>query len=145
MTDAGGPDDYGFVADLYDHVVPYRDRQDVAFFVEAATRAGNPVLEIGCGSGRVLVPIAPAGVVFGGVGASPAAPACSRGRLGDEPADVRARARLVEADMRSFDLGRTFTLAALPFRPFQHLLTVDDQLACLRTVRGHLGDGGVVI
>jgi len=145
MTDAGDPDDYGFVADLYDHVVPYRDRQDVAFFVEAATRAGSPVLEIGCGTGRVLVPIARAGVEIVGVDASPGMLDVCRRRLGDEPADVRARARLVEADMRSFDLGRTFTLATLPFRPFQHLLTVGDQLACLRTVRGHLGDGGMVI
>jgi hypothetical protein len=59
---------------------------------------------------------------------------------------VQARARLVEADMRSFDLGRAFTLVAIPFRPFQHLLTVDDQLACLRTIRRHLvGDGALIL
>jgi SAM-dependent methyltransferase len=145
MTEAGGPDEYGFVADLYDHVVPYRDRQDVAFFVEAATRAGSPVLEIGCGTGRVLVPVARAGIEIVGLDASPGMLDVCRRRLGDEPAEVRARARLVQADMRTFDLGRAFTLVTVPFRPFQHLLSVGDQLACLRTIRRHLADDGALI
>jgi hypothetical protein len=33
MSDAGGYEEYAFVADLYDHVVPYHERPDVAFFV----------------------------------------------------------------------------------------------------------------
>jgi SAM-dependent methyltransferase len=145
MSDAGDPDAYGFVADLYDHVVPYRDRQDVAFFVDAAARAGSPVLEIGCGTGRVLVPIARAGIEIVGLDASSGMLDVCRRRLADEPADVRERVRLVQADMRSFDLGQTFTLAMLPFRPFQHLLSVRDQLACLSRVRAHLVDGGVIV
>ncbi len=47
--------------------------------------------------------------------------------------------------MRSFDLGRTFNLITVPFRPFQHLLTVPDQRACLETLREHLADGGRLI
>ena len=46
MSGAGGYDEYGFIADLYDFVRPYRDRQDVAFFVDAAKECGGPVLEI---------------------------------------------------------------------------------------------------
>jgi hypothetical protein len=44
-----------------------------------------------------------------------------------------------------FDLEQRFTLATIPFRPFQHLLTVEDQLACLATIRRHLVDGGRLI
>ena len=44
-------EEYTFVADLYDHVTLYRDRPDIGFFVEAATAAGSPVLEVGCGHG----------------------------------------------------------------------------------------------
>jgi hypothetical protein len=44
--------------------------------------------------------------------------------------------------MRRFDLGETFALITIPFRPFQHLLTVDDQLSCLANVRAHLADEG---
>jgi ubiquinone/menaquinone biosynthesis C-methylase UbiE len=62
MSPAGKPDDYEFIAELYDHVVPYRERRDVDFFVAAARESGGPVLEVGCGTGRVLLPIARAGV-----------------------------------------------------------------------------------
>jgi hypothetical protein len=47
--------------------------------------------------------------------------------------------------MRRFDLGQAFALITLPFRPFQHLLTVGDQLACLDAIRRHLGEGGRLI
>ena len=47
--------------------------------------------------------------------------------------------------MRSFDLGRQFSLVTIPFRPFQHLTTVEDQMACLSTIHRHLGPGGRLI
>jgi hypothetical protein len=49
---------------------------------------------------------------------------------------------MVTADMRAFALDRSFPLITSPFRPFQHLLTVEDQLACLACVRRHLADDG---
>lgn len=48
-----GDDEYRWAAEFYDYVTPYRERQDVAFFVEMARDSGGPVLEIGCGTGRV--------------------------------------------------------------------------------------------
>jgi hypothetical protein len=50
MSLAGGYDQYAFVAAFYDHVVPYRSRPDVTFFVDAAMESGR-VLEVGCGTG----------------------------------------------------------------------------------------------
>lgn len=44
--------------------------------------------------------------------------------------------------MRDFDLGQQYALVTIPFRPFQHLLTVEDQMACLATIRRHLEPGG---
>jgi 2-polyprenyl-3-methyl-5-hydroxy-6-metoxy-1,4-benzoquinol methylase len=67
MDHAGGYEDYAFIADLYDHIVPYRDRPDVAFFVEAAQESGGPVLEVGCGTGRILIPTARAGIEIVGL------------------------------------------------------------------------------
>jgi hypothetical protein len=58
---------------------------------------------------------------------------------------VRSRIQLHQGDMRNFDLGLMFKLVTLPFRPFQHLLTVDDQLSCLTTINRHLEVGGRVI
>jgi SAM-dependent methyltransferase len=141
-------DEYAAIADLYDHVPAYRDRADVDFFVDAARESGGPVLEIGCGSGRVLVPIARAGIEIVGLDASPAMLDICRRRLEAEPADMRARVSLVRADMRTFDLGGrrdAFRLVIAPFRPFQHLLTVDDQLACLAAIRRHLAPGGRLV
>ena len=138
-------DEYALVADFYDHVVPYRERADVAFFVDAAQKAGGPVLEIGCGTGRVLIPTARAGIDVVGLDLSPRMLDICRERLRSEPASVQSRVRLVHGDMRSFDLGASFALATMPFRPFQHLLTVDDQLQCLSAVRRHLVDGGFLV
>ena len=72
-----------------------------------------------------------------------------REKLPRESKGVQSKATLVEADMRTFDLmrdaRRPFALATIPFRPFQHLLTVEDQLASLATIHHHLADGGRLI
>ena len=138
-------DDYADIAELYDHVIPYRDRGDVAFFVEAAQASGGPVLEVGCGTGRVLLPTARAGISIVGLDSSPSMLAICRRRVEAEPEAVRSRVELVAGDMRDFKLGRRFALATIPFRPFQHLLTLADQLACLNTIRSHLLPGGKLI
>ena len=145
MDGAAGYSDYRFVAELYDHVAPYAARGDIDFWVEQALAARGPVLEIGCGTGRVLLPTARAGVSITGLDLSPHMLTVCRAQLSKEPQEIRDRAELIEADMRSFDLGRTFALATMPFRPFQHLTTVDDQMACLATIRRHLHEGGRLI
>jgi SAM-dependent methyltransferase len=142
---AGGYEDYAFVAEFYDHVVPYRDRPDAAFFVEAAQESGGPVLEVGCGTGRVLVPTARAGIEVVGLDLSLYMLDVCRERLRREPEGVQSRVQLVQADMRDFELSRTFHLVTVPFRPFQHLITVDDQLLCLRRIHSHLADDGRLI
>ncbi|HEY1306045.1 MAG TPA: class I SAM-dependent methyltransferase [Vicinamibacterales bacterium] len=138
-------DEYAAIAELYDHVTLYRDRADVAFFVDAAVQADGPVLEVGCGTGRVLIPTARAGIEITGLDLSSSMLDVCRRRLRDEPVVVQHAVTLVQTDMRHFDLGHTFALATIPFRPFQHLLTIDDQLACLACIRRHLVDGGRLI
>lgn len=144
--DNSGYKEYAFVADLYDYVDPYRNRPDVDFFVEAAVASGGPVLEVGAGTGRILIPTARAGVTITGFDLSPHMLAVCRDKLAAEPAEVRGRVDLVEGDMRSFDLGRQYALITLPFRPFQHLITLEDQLACLHTLHRHLrADGRLIL
>jgi SAM-dependent methyltransferase len=103
------------------------------------------VLEIGCGTGRVLIPTARAGVGVVGLDASARMLDRCREFLADEPEVVRRRVQLVEGDMRSFALEERFPLVTIPFRPFQHLLTVEDQLACLTTIHRHLTDDGRLV
>ncbi len=145
MSKAGGYADHAFVADLYNQFPPYRDRADIQFFVGAAKESGGPVLELGCGTGRVLIPTARAGVEVVGLDLSHHMLHVCRARLGDEPENVQSRVQIVEADMRRFELGRAFRLATTPFRPFQHLTTVEDQMSCLTCIHRHLMDDGRLI
>jgi SAM-dependent methyltransferase len=145
MTEAETYNEYRSIAELYDYVVPYRERQDVAFYVEMARESGGPVLEVGCGTGRVLLPTARAGIEITGMDLSPHMLEVCREKLEAEPEEVRSRVRLVQGDMRRFALDQSFQLITLPFRPFQHLTTVEDQLACLDCIRQALAEGGRLI
>ena len=145
MNPAGETDEYALIADLYDYVEPYRTRPDIDFYVQAALESGGPVLEVGCGTGRILLPTARSGLEITGLDLSPHMLRVCRERLSAEPQAVQARVRLVQADMRAFDLAQAFQLITLPFRPFQHLITVEDQLAGLAAIRRHLLDGGRLI
>ncbi len=145
MSKAGGYEDFAFVAEYYDHVLPYRHRADIAFYEQAAMESGGPVLELGCGTGRVLIPTVRSGIHIVGIDLSKHMLKICRTRLQDEPQEVQARAQVHEADMRNFNLDLSFALVTTPFRPFQHLLTVEDQISCLRCVNQHLLDGGQLI
>lgn len=144
-TDTGGYQSNPFVAQIYDQVIPYRERPDVEFFVQEAVDSGGPVLEVGCGTGRVLLPTAREGIPITGLDLSSYMLDICRSRLSELPGEVQERITLVEGDMRDFDLGKKFQLITAPFRPFQHLLTVEDQLRCLARVRRHLAPDGVFI
>jgi SAM-dependent methyltransferase len=138
-------DEYAVAAEFYDAVPTYQERSDVSFFVAMAEESRGPVLELGCGTGRVLIPTARAGVSVIGLDVSQAMLAVCQQRLSEEPEHVRARARLVTGDMRSFDLGQQVALVTIPFRPFQHLISVEDQVACLQNIRRHLQPGGRLV
>lgn len=143
--DTGGYQTNPLVAQLYDQFVPYKERPDLDFFVEEAVESGGPVLEIGCGTGRVLLPTARAGIHITGLDVSAYMLDVCRQVLDGELPEVKDRITLVEKDMRDFHLEETFALITSPFRPFQHLLTVEDQLSCLDCVRRHLIPGGIFI
>jgi SAM-dependent methyltransferase len=145
MNAPDSSDKYEVTAAFYDHIVPYRTRPDVDFFVNAARQVGGDVLELGSGTGRVLIPTARSGITITGLDSAPAMLAICRQRLLEEPEAVQSRVKLVQGDMRDFDLGVSFSLVTLPFRPFQHLLTVTDQLACLDSIHRHLVEGGKLI
>jgi len=134
------PDEYeGVLARNYDALYGVmRDPSgDAAFYRALAEETGGPVLELGCGTGRVLLPIAALGIPCVGVDASPAMLAALRAK--NPPPNLE----LVEARMESFDLGaRRFGLVTSPFRAFLHLLDVSSQLAALANIRRHLAPGG---
>ncbi len=136
----------GVTAELYDKVYEgVRGGRDVEFYVDEAVKSGGPVLELGCGTGRVLLPIARAGIEITGLDFFEPMLSALREKLKREPEEVRRRVELVKADMRRFELGRKFALVIIPFRPFQHIVEVEDQLSCLASIRDHLVEDGRLI
>jgi len=136
-------DSYGSVtARFYDAAYQALDQlgPDADFYRDLARECGGPVLELGCGTGRVLLEIAAEGIACTGLDVSEAMLEVLRqkalGAAGAPP-------RLVRAEMQDFELpGERFPLVFSSFRAFQHLYTVEDQLRCLACVRAHLAPGG---
>jgi SAM-dependent methyltransferase len=119
--------------------------EDLDFWLELAEEHRGPSLELGCGTGRVLLPLAQRGYAVTGVDNAPEMLA----RL-----DVKLRAAttkhlptpptLVRASMSDFRVEQTFTLALMPFNTFMHLLTLEEQSAALTNLHRHLHPGGVL-
>lgn len=130
---------------IYDSVPIYVNRRDIPFYVDEAHRTGGSVLEVGCGTGRILLPIARSGRTIDGLDASPQMLARCRTKLQDEDKIVRGRVSLHQGDARAFDLRRQFDLVIAPFRVVQHLTTIEDQLGFLDSVARHLAPGGRLV
>jgi SAM-dependent methyltransferase len=139
----GALDPYAWEADLYDATTGEITERDVPFYSALAADAGGPLLELGCGTGRVLAPCAlamGAGAAAVGVDVSPAMLTRARKRMA--AAGLDGRVRLEVGDLRTVRLDRRFRLVTIPFRSLFHLPTDGDWLAALATVRAHLEPGG---
>ena len=135
-----------FIADYYDESPVVRERlQDVAFYRDAVREFGDPVLELGCGTGRIAMALADAGKRITGLDVSERMLERAVKKRAALNREARERVHLVQGDMARFDLGETFRLVIIPFRPFQHLLEVQQQVDCLDCVRKHLAPGGRLI
>ncbi|OLB37539.1 MAG: hypothetical protein AUH11_08415 [Acidobacteria bacterium 13_2_20CM_57_17] len=135
-----------FIADYYDESPIVKGRvQDVAFYRNAARDFGDPILELGCGTGRITMALAEAGKRITGLDLSGRMLERAVKKRAALRVEARERVHLVQGDMARFDLGEKFRLVIIPFRPFQHLLEVRQQMDCLECVRKHLASGGRLI
>jgi SAM-dependent methyltransferase len=114
---------------------------DLPFYEALARRSDGPILELGCGTGRVALHLARAGHDVWGIDTSEDVLAFARCRA----ADRGDRLQLQRADMRDFHIGEKFGLIFAGFGAFHHLLTPADQLACLRCVEAHLAPAGLFV
>lgn len=118
---------------------------DIAFFQRLAVERGGPVLEIGCGTGRVAGALAAAGFDVVGVDRSAPMLRLAEARRAAAPPEVAARLTYVLGDMTTLDLGRQFPLIVAPSRVFQFALTSGDQRAALRAFGAHLAPDGRLV
>lgn len=132
---------------MYDQIAHYYDlthaslTEDIPFVLALARQAQGPVLELGCGSGRLLLPLAQAGITVTGLDNSPAMLARAQTQLTPEPESVQNRVTLVEGDMMGFVVDGRFPLILISYNTFMHLDN-SRALATLKQARRHLLAGG---
>ena len=130
-------------AELYDLV--HVDINDIPFYLEYAERTGSPILEIACGTGRVLVPLAEAGYVVYGLDLSSAMLMKAKEKKSVLPEQIRKNIHLVQGDMRDFQFNIQFPLILIPSSSFSLLLNSEDQIQTLKNIRKLLTDNGILI
>ncbi|HSE39326.1 MAG TPA: class I SAM-dependent methyltransferase [Acidobacteriota bacterium] len=135
---------FHYPAEYYDedYTKGIPERGDIAFYKKYAEQQGSPILELGCGTGRILIPIAETGIECYGLD-------MYRDMLGICETKVRAlgltNVRLQSASMDQFEYDQKFSMIYIPFRSFQHLLDPESQMRCLRLIRNHLKPDGLFI
>ena len=125
---------------LYFHAHYGLDLEDLSFWKGLAEKQGSPLLELGCGTGRVLVPLAEAGYATWGLDKDPEMLDFLQGNLNP---DLKPAPQLVEADFSDFNLEMQFPLIIVPCNTWSTLgaETRSKALACI--VR-HLRSGGLL-
>jgi SAM-dependent methyltransferase len=125
------------------------DLEDLKFYVDMAKASakanGRPVLELACGTGRILLPIARQGISIHGIDSSLPMLNVLQDKLRQELKDVQELVSVSHGDIRDFRSNREYPLVIIPFRPLQHMYTVEDQLAALQTAAFHLENGGNLV
>ena len=114
----------------YDRLYP-ENPETARFWLSLAREYGDPILELACGTGHKLLPLAAAGFDVWGIDTAEPMLKEARRKANEQSVELN----LVAADMRSFDLERRFPLILLTSNSICHLTTLDDFdqfAACVR-------------
>ena len=143
-TTSAADDPYRDIAEFYD--LEHNDLDiDIDLVLNFAQVVGDPILEMGCGSGRILIPLAQAG--FNVTGLDVSRPMLNRAEEAIASAGIHDRVTLFEGDMRDADEapGGPFGLVIFSLNSLMHLTNVDDQRAALRAAGRALDPRGQLI
>jgi SAM-dependent methyltransferase len=129
---------------LYD--LEYENQtNDVVYYVKQAHKYGGPVLELGCGNGRITLPVARSGIEITGIDLAVAMLDDFRVKTQSEPKSIQQRITLLQGDFRTVPDCGTFPLVFLPFNALHHCQSHHDVLELFRGVRQLLDPGGRLI
>jgi SAM-dependent methyltransferase len=132
---------------MYEQTAKYYDlvhaelKDDIPLVLTLAGQGKGPILELGCGTGRLLLPLARAGYEVIGLDNSPAMLAKAKARLSAESGKVQKRVTLIEADMTDFNLNEHVGLVIIPYNTLLHLEPAAMQKA-LQRIGSHMDDNG---
>jgi SAM-dependent methyltransferase len=131
------------IAEYYDLLYGNLE-EDLSMWQALTEEVDGRLLEIGCGTGRLLLPLAMAGHTLTGIDISAIALSAAEAKV--RAAGLTGQVRLVQADMRRLSLpSRDFALAFIPLNTLMHCHSLADQLATLQTIQAHLQPAGRLI
>jgi SAM-dependent methyltransferase len=114
---------------------------DVPFYRALYEEHGGPVLELGCGTGRVALELVKDGAELVGVDLSPA----MLDYMGQKAQAEGLEVTIALGDLRKFDLGRTFPLVLVTYNTFNHLLDLDSLTSALASIAKHMDAGSRLV
>jgi SAM-dependent methyltransferase len=127
----------------YDDPVIYdlenKDIDDVPFYLSLAKDVSGDVLELGCGTGRVTIPLAQKGIPITGLDIVPGMLSRAQEKAGD------LQIQWIQADIRDFHLEKRFDLIYTTGSVFQHLIERKEQEMMFACVREHLSTNGIFV
>lgn len=138
------PTEYDALAVLYDY--EWQDlKEDIDFIGIECEKSGSPILELACGTGRVMLPLATRGLEVWGLDNSQEMLALLKEKRRSLPGEVAQRIHAIYGTMEAFHLDREFRCIVIPFNSFLLLTTKQQQELCLQAVRNHLASDGRLI
>jgi ubiquinone/menaquinone biosynthesis C-methylase UbiE len=137
-----GPETDDPVVRYYDEVFAVTASTDIAWFVAQARSGGGRVLDLACGTGRIAIALAQAGLKVAAIDSSDGMLALLDAKLRGEPLKIQSRIRVHRAKMHSFEVPERFT-SVICCDAFFHNLTVADQMSSLHAVARHLLPDGI--
>ncbi|MFP4499241.1 MAG: class I SAM-dependent methyltransferase [Vulcanimicrobiota bacterium] len=131
-------------ADYYDYFsVGLPGEKD--FYVELAKNTRGEILELGCGTGRILIDIAKEGINITGLDISPEMLEKAWKKVKKLTQEMQKNIELIQGSMENFSLGKKFDLIIIPYRAFLHLLTSQQQKSALERIYNHLRPEGKLV
>lgn len=128
---------------LYDWYDEFYD--DLEMWNMLCSKFEGPVLDLACGTGRVAISLARAGLNVVGVDISQHMVACALDKLNRDGSEIRDRVDFIVGDMTKLDLDSVFPIAIIPCNSLNELCTFEAQAACIRSVWQHLAPGGALV
>jgi len=128
--------------EIYDIMFSGSLEGDIEWYLQLAIRQGGPMLELGAGTGRTVLPIARAGIDICALEKDNGMLKKIRQKLLNISPEMQKRITIIQGDMRQFTISTRFQMIQIPFRTFLYNRTRKEQLSCLQCCYSHLKNGG---
>jgi len=133
---------YDQIAHLYDQIHS-GFTEDVDFLIDQKNDLVEPILELGCGSGRILLALAQAGIRITGIDNSLAMLTRAQVKLQKQPKEINELVTILEGDISTFTITNKFGTAICSHNTLYHLQE-SERIACFRSIHQHLKPGGTI-